>query len=34
MEAGREAIYVSKTKLLRALQELSPSLADRLMRDG
>jgi uncharacterized oxidoreductase len=34
MEKGREAIYVGKTKLLRALQELSPSLADRLMRDG
>jgi uncharacterized oxidoreductase len=34
MEAGREAIYVGKAKLLRAIHGLSPSAADRLMRDG
>lgn len=33
MEAGRDAVYVGKVKLLRAVQRLSPSLADRLMRD-
>jgi uncharacterized oxidoreductase len=34
MEAGRATIYVGKAKLLRTVQGLSPSLADRLMRDG
>lgn len=34
MEAGRETVYVGKSKLLRAIHGLSPSLADRLMRDG
>jgi uncharacterized oxidoreductase len=34
MEAGRGTIYVGKTKLLRKIQGLSPSLADRLMRRG
>lgn len=34
MEAGRNTIYVGKAKLLRAIQGLSPSLADRLMRNG
>ena len=34
MEAGQETIYVGKTKLLRTIQGFSPSLADRLMRDG
>lgn len=34
MEAGRNTIYVGKAKLLRAIQGLSPFLADRLMRYG
>lgn len=34
IEAGREEIYVGKSKLLRVIHGLSPSLADRLMRDG
>jgi uncharacterized oxidoreductase len=34
LEAGRDTIYVGKAKLLRAVQSLSPSLADRLMRHG
>jgi uncharacterized oxidoreductase len=34
MEAGQETIYVGKAKLLRAIQGVSPSLADRLMRNG
>lgn len=34
MEAGRNTIYVGKAKLLRAVQGLSPSLADRIMRRG
>lgn len=34
MEAGRDTIYVGKAKLLRAIQGVSPSLADRLMRNG
>lgn len=33
MKAGREEIYVGKSRLLRAIQSLSPSLADRIMRD-
>lgn len=34
MQAGRDTIYVGKAKFLRAVQGLSPSLADRLMRNG
>lgn len=34
MEAGRETIYVGKAKLLRFIHGLSPSMADRLMRNG
>lgn len=34
MEKGKNTIYVGKAKLLRAIQGLSPSLADRIMRDG
>ena len=34
MEAGRETIYVGKAKLLRMVQGVSPSLAERLMRRG
>ena len=34
MEAGRETIYIGKAKILRAIQGLSPSVAERLMRHG
>lgn len=34
MRAGREEIYVGKSKLLRLVHGLSPSLADRIMRNG
>lgn len=34
IESGRDTIYVGKSKLLRAVQGLSPSLADQLMRNG
>jgi len=34
MRAGREEIYVEKSRLLRAIHGLSPALADRIMRNG
>lgn len=34
MEVGRNSIYVGRAKLLRTIQGLSPSLADRIMRGG
>lgn len=34
MVRGLETIYVGKAKLLRVIHGLSPSLADRLMRNG
>ncbi|WBH16797.1 SDR family oxidoreductase [Sphingomonas radiodurans] len=34
MEAGKDAIYVGKAKLLRAIFGLSHTAAERIMRDG
>jgi len=34
LEAGRDEIYVGKSKLLRAIMRLSPALGHRIMRDG
>lgn len=34
MRSGATEIYVGKSRLLRAIQGLSPSLADRIMRNG
>ncbi|NGX16368.1 SDR family NAD(P)-dependent oxidoreductase [Wenzhouxiangella sp. XN24] len=34
MRSGRDEIYVGKSRLLRAIQGLSPALADRIMRNG
>jgi hypothetical protein len=34
MIKDRSTIYVGKAKLLRAIFAVSPSLAERIMRDG
>lgn len=34
MRAGREEVYVGRSRLLRVIQGLSPALADRIMRNG
>jgi uncharacterized oxidoreductase len=34
VRAGRDEVYVGKARLLRAVQRVSPALADRVMRDG
>ena len=34
LRAGRDEVYVGKTRVLRAVQRWAPSLAYRLMRDG